>query len=148
MNRPRGTTNHANRVSALHTGLNELQAIMARADTRKSRVTIVRTGTRFDAVITSRATMQIDDHCLLTIGLGRSSHVAADGGTIVIESSLDDSVGSSLGGDGASRARPPLRRSRFAGVAVVPNNARAADSGSSLRRTCGKISFEKHSTGI
>jgi hypothetical protein len=66
-NRPGWASDHAYRIGTVHAGLDELQAIMSRPLPDESRISVMSTGTRFNAIITSGATMQIDDHRLATV---------------------------------------------------------------------------------
>ena len=60
-------SDHANRIAAMHTGLDKLQAVVNQALPDKARITVVDVGASFDAIIATCATMQINDHRVATI---------------------------------------------------------------------------------
>ena len=67
MNRAGGTSDHANRITALHAGLNELKSLVDDPFAYESRISIVRRGTCLDTIIATRAAMKVDDHRLSAI---------------------------------------------------------------------------------
>jgi hypothetical protein len=65
--RSRRAPDHAYRVTALHAGLDELQAIMSDSLPDKSRVSVMAAGTGLHTIVTACATMKVDHHRLSTI---------------------------------------------------------------------------------
>src|SRR5262249_33688867 len=67
MNGARGTTDQADRVGAMHTGIHDHGVFVSVTVARKARIVVVGGGAGPDAVIATDAAIQIDHHCVGTI---------------------------------------------------------------------------------
>ena len=59
--------NHANRINALHACFDNLQAVMRQSLTDETWIAVMGIPACLDAVITSRAAMQVNDHGLTSV---------------------------------------------------------------------------------